>query len=269
MEKQNICKFITTQESGQLYARNFFFESLVLHSGKERRLDEHCLYLTAGGEGRLCCAGAFYPLTAGTLFFSFAGIPFIIENSRGLNYYCISFTGARAEDLFQRFGITPGRCVFDGHEGLLPLCQESLARADEDNIDLLSESLLLYAFSRLKKDDRTGSDLVSFVVNYLDGHFTDQRLSLGQLATAAGYHEKYLSHVFKKRFGMGFSEYLKLLRIRYAVTLIENGVTSVKNVALLSGFSDPLYFSRVFTETVGVSPKNYRKNQTETSEAQE
>ncbi len=49
----------------------------------------------------------------------------------------------------------------------------------------------------------------------------------------------------KKQFGMGFAEYLRTLRIKHAVLLFEKGVTPVKNVALLCGFSDPLYPSDV------------------------
>ena len=257
MKKQNVCKFITTRDSGQLRVEHFFFESIVPHAGEERTLPLHSLYLVSGGSGRYYCAGEHHTLVPGCLFIGFAGIPFVTENTGGLQYYCISFSGGRAEELFQRFGVTPRHCLFTGCEGLLPLWEESLARASTDTLDLLSESLLLYSFSRLKKEDRAGSDTVAFVLNYLENNFTRRELSLSEVADAAGYHEKYLSHLFKKQFGMGFSEYLRLLRIKHAVALLENGVTSVKNVALLSGFSDPLYFSRVFTETVGVSPKNY------------
>jgi transcriptional regulator GlxA family with amidase domain len=38
---------------------------------------------------------------------------------------------------------------------------------------------------------------------------------------------------------------------------MEEGLVSVKNIAILSGFHDPLYFSKVFTESEGISPKNY------------
>ena len=58
--------------------------------------------------------------------------------------------------------------------------------------------------------------------------------------------------------GMGYSEYLKNYRIKYAVTLLEHGIDSVKSVAFLSGFSDPLYFSKVFKNSIGISPKDYR-----------
>ena len=45
--------------------------------------------------------------------------------------------------------------------------------------------------------------------------------------------------------------------IKYAVSLFDHGIDSVKNVALLSGFQDPLYFSSVFKNVIGVSPTQY------------
>ena len=50
---------------------------------------------------------------------------------------------------------------------------------------------------------------------------------------------------------MTFSDYVKNIRIRHAVFLIEQGVRVVKNVALLSGFSDPLYFSHLSVLPLG------------------
>ena len=72
-----------------------------------------------------------------------------------------------------------------------------------------------------------------------------------------GYNEKYLSHLFKSRIGVSFTEHLRNKRISYAVLLFEHGLDSVKNVAFLSGFSDPLYFSTVFKRSLGVSPKEF------------
>ena len=58
---------------------------------------------------------------------------------------------------------------------------------------------------------------------------------------------------------MSCSEYLRTVRIKHAVMLFDHGLDSVKNVALLSGFSDPLYFSSVFKAEVGISPKEYKE----------
>ncbi len=80
------------------------------------------------------------------------------------------------------------------------------------------------------------------------------------MATAAeelGYNAKYLSTCFKRKMNIGFSEYVRTLRINNAVFLMDHGVESVKNVAFLSGFQDALYFSKVFKATVGQSPSEY------------
>lgn len=50
---------------------------------------------------------------------------------------------------------------------------------------------------------------------------------------------------------------MKNLRINHAVFLMEQGITSVKNIAFLSGYKDPLYFSGVFKKTLGLSPSEY------------
>ena len=42
-----------------------------------------------------------------------------------------------------------------------------------------------------------------------------------------------------------FSAYLTNVRLKHAVFLMEQNVTSIKNIALLCGYKDPLYFSNV------------------------
>lgn len=48
--------------------------------------------------------------------------------------------------------------------------------------------------------------------------------------------------------------------INKAAALIGCGFTSVKEIATLCGFSDALYFSRVFKSLQGVSPKEFINN---------
>jgi len=259
VDSRNICKFVSPKDQGQLITTHFIYERNTPYMNETGLLDTHVLYLVCNGSGFFHTSGKCWPISVGTVFFSFADTPFFFDAGQDLEFFYISFHGSRAEELFRRFGITPATCIFEGFEGLLPHWQDNIVRANDENADLLSESLLYYTFSRLKKNTQSGSDLVTFVLSYLDDHFTESTLSLTEVADAAGYHKKYLSSTFKKQFGMGLSEYLRVLRIRYAVVLMENGVTSVKNVAALSGFSDPLYFSKVFTEMIGTSPSQYQK----------
>ena len=93
-----------------------------------------------------------------------------------------------------------------------------------------------------------------------DEKFTNADFSLSYLASQLGYDAKYLSFLFKKKKGITFTQYLRDLRLRHAIFLMEQGVANVKNTAILSGFDDALYFSRIFKQYTGHSPKEYIEN---------
>ena len=142
----------------------------------------------------------------------------------------------------------------------LPAWTESLLRASETTIDLVSESILLYTFSKLNSEYTKSDDCINKIIEITEEDFSDPQLSISFIAEELGYNPKYLSHIFKKKSGIRYTEYLQNFRIKYAISLLENGIDSIKNVALLSGYTDPLYFSTVFKNKIGVSPKTYIKN---------
>ena len=220
------------------------------------------MILAVQGKGEICFGEKRIPFRPGNLVVGFRGEPFAVEDREPCEYMYIVFSGARGEELLRRFDIRPGNRCFEGFDGVIPLWRESLSRASQMNVDLAAESILLYTFSRFSSGDPVGSSLVNEIVRITEENFTDPTLSLNSVAQSLGYNSKYVSHVFKQTMGTGYAEYLRTLRIKYAVSLFDHGIDSVKNVALLSGFSDPLYFSTVFKKVIGVSPKEY-KNRTE------
>ena len=169
----------------------------------------------------------------------------------------IDFTGARSGVLFSRFGITKFSRLYNSFDGLIPLWYDSLCRASDTNLDLVSESILLYTFSRLQMDTDKNNSLTNKILEITEERFMDSSLSISTIAADLSYNPKYISHLFKKKMGVSYSEYLCNMRIKYAVSLLEHGIDSIKNTAFLSGFSDPLYFSTVFKKNVGISPKEY------------
>ncbi len=256
---KNICKFITRAENQDLTVNHFIYESVVADSGKTLNHPEHSLFIITEGRGVFRVGKEVYSIKMGALCFSFKNIPYSIQNDGNLKFYSIKFSGERADKLLKRFGIAPKRAVFLGMESVLPLIQNSFIRADGENIDLVSESMLLYILSRLDESVIPTNDIASRTMKFLEENFTDPTLALKSVAESLGYNEKYISRQFKSQYQVGVCEYLKQLRIKNALMLIEAGVTSVKNIAALSGFADPLYFSKVFTKTIGVSPRNYKK----------
>lgn len=256
MRKNNICKFIMAGAEGRLVVRRFVFEKDQAQTLEPQHLPTHTVYLVAEGKGTMSFDGRKAEVSVGSLVFGFQG-EMLEAQGKDLAYLYIGFEGARAEELFSRFGIAPHTRKFSDFQSLVPFWQDNLVRAGEGNLDLVSESVLIYTFSRLVKAEKAVEDVVNRLIKYTEGNFSDPNLSLAQLAEDWGYHVKYLSHRFKEAMGVGFARYLRNLRVKHAVFLFDHGVYAVKNVAFLCGFSDPLYFSKVFKETVGVSPKDY------------
>lgn len=256
--QNNICKFITTTSNDRLKILNFVLETKAENFDLLENFKHNAIYLVTNGNGILQTDAITQEIHAGKIFFSFSHLPFKVINKNNINLIYISFEGGRCEELFARFGITPNNCVFEGHEGLTSFWQNSLIKANENNLDLISESVLLYTLGETvpsKADD--SKKLLNIVKKYIEDNFTDSELSLSSLADAIGYNSKYISRMFKKETGVSFSSYLTNLRMQNAIFLIEQGVTAIKNVALLSGYKDPLYFSNVFKTIVGMSPTDY------------
>lgn len=257
MDSNNICKFNPVRSS-DLICTNFIFEANCCQRVPSKT-EQHLVGLITAGEGVLSISGLEHSLTAGTLFLVPRFETFSIDGT-DLTYYYISFHGRRGDELMTRFGICREICAFKGHDRLISFWRDSQLLAEDGNIDLLCEAVLLYSLAALQPLKIAGSDVLSRIITLTQEHFTDPNLSISAIAAQLGYDGKYLSSLFKKKMSLTFTRYLRQMRIRHAIFLMEEGLVSVKNIALLSGFQDPLYFSKIFTESEGISPKTYIAN---------
>lgn len=97
---------------------------------------------------------------------------------------------------------------------------------------------------------------VDDALRYIESGFTRQ-ISLEETAEAVGVSPAHLSRMFMEVVGVSFIDYLTKLRIERAKELLRKGETSVKVIALSSGYTDPNYFSRIFKKSVGATPSEY------------
>lgn len=260
MKPKNICKLITSEKISPLTTTKFILESDPEAMRNMEPKPVFRMVLISKKSGKLRLSSRCYSCAAGDILFLFENEIFLFEGETGFQYMYIDFKGERTKELFQRFGISGNNRYFPGFEGLIPLWMETLSRATKENIDLASESILLYTFSRFVPESPKANICISTIIEITEEHFSDAQLSIATIAEQLGYNAKYLSHIFKKETGMGYTEYLQMYRIKYAISLFENGIDSIKNVALLSGYTDPLYFSTVFKKKIGTPPKNYIKD---------
>jgi AraC family transcriptional regulator len=85
-----------------------------------------------------------------------------------------------------------------------------------------------------------------------------QPFRFADLAKAAGVHSSHLSRVFRRKHGCTVGEYVRRLRLEFAVDAIVNCKSSLAEVASAAGFSDQSHLTRTFRAHFGMTPSEYR-----------
>ena len=91
----------------------------------------------------------------------------------------------------------------------------------------------------------------------LKEQYTNRDMDLKYVAEKLFVSPDYLSHKLKEETGLPFTQWLVKLRIQRAAELLETGEYSVNAVADMVGFANQHYFSTVFKQYMGKSPKQY------------
>ena len=84
------------------------------------------------------------------------------------------------------------------------------------------------------------------------------KFTLDDIARHVFLSRSYLSGVFKAETGKTLSSYINDVRIEKSKALLCETPLSLLDIALLCGFEDQSYFSKVFKAIEGVAPKDYR-----------
>ncbi len=84
-------------------------------------------------------------------------------------------------------------------------------------------------------------------------------LSIAQLADSVYLSERHFRRQFEKLYHETPKAYLQKVRLNAATELLLQKELSVTDIALACGFSDCNHFSRVFRQSFGISPTEYRK----------
>ena len=261
--KNSICRFIPRNNAlDSINTINFVLEKMPKQYTKPSAKAEYKMLYAVKGEGIFHTDTKKYKIITGDLFFCLPGVPYSIESGEDFEYMYITFVGIRANMIMDRLGINRNNFIFHDYSEIFDFWNSSLNVRTEVS-DLRSESVLMYTFSVMgerlitQNGEKKITNTVSLIKKYIDDNFADSDFSLDKISTELSYNKKYISTVFKENFKIGISEYINTLRIQHACELMEQELTSIKDIAYLCGFTDASYFSRLFKNKMGISPSEH------------
>lgn len=272
LDDENICKFSNSPNNdNSLFAFQFIYETRPHQLDTNRSYCAFVCHLVTDGEAVFGGKWGECTLKKGDLFFCFPSLPFYLRPDPNFCYLYISFVGNSISDILKSMQITRENPVKTGYEELIDVWRPALKKCRPENLSCMAKSMLFYAFALFQIDKQEAMPaaidahaVIQKIVEELEQTYGDPDLSLEKLCEQYGYNAKYISRKFRETTGMSFSDYVKSCRIRHACVLLEETNLSVREISGLAGYRDALYFSRVFKNTMLVSPLEYRNKASKT-----
>ncbi|WP_226668645.1 helix-turn-helix domain-containing protein [Microbulbifer aggregans] len=133
---------------------------------------------------------------------------------------------------------------------------EELSQAIIEN---LAEQIFLRSFQYAQRAGSVVLDgRVKTALGYISDHLYDD-FTIEDVASVSGLSRARLSKLFKAYTGRSILQWRDERRMSDACQALVREDASVQAVAEAVGYEDPLYFSRKFTQIVGMSPRQYQQ----------
>lgn len=97
------------------------------------------------------------------------------------------------------------------------------------------------------------------IMRYLAGHIYEDSLCVEAVAKATGLSPSKISRYFSTSLNMSFRRYVNMARMENAKELLCNTNHSVKYIMMECGYMEHQSFNRIFKETTGQTPMEYRE----------
>lgn len=219
------------------------------------RVDYYYLYVLRGA----LCVGE-ETVNGGEVYLFSPDTPYSYENKGDLEYLWVHFTGSEARTLSNEvFGGLDKKVQIGNHEDIEKLFErlfrEFMIR--DKQFETISESILREILALTARYTQE-VDVPLKSMAYIHRHFAEN-ITVQTLADKENMGLTAFRAAFKKHTGVSPNTYLIDLRVQTACLYLSDTTESVSDIALRVGYTDPYYFSRIFTKKMGVSPLRYRK----------
>ena len=127
-------------------------------------------------------------------------------------------------------------------------------------LPIYSQLIVIMLEAMLSRDERY-TDVVRQIVDEILKNYPDPNFDMNTCLQSYSFSTEYLKRIFKQEIGMTPRQFLTEKRLENAAKNLTIGSENmnISEIARMCGYTDPLYFSKLFKNKFGVSPKNYRQ----------
>ncbi|MBN2627202.1 MAG: helix-turn-helix transcriptional regulator [Spirochaetales bacterium] len=219
------------------------------------------VWYTCEGEGQFSLSGKQIPAKRGSLVILPVGLEHDLTALSDIwDFYWFTLDGPEGNDPLNWFGLSAG-CYAAGElpperfRQLRVLVGEGTFASQKRAIALV---MGLLAEVDIPADEREGDFRVAQVRRLIRDNYSDPAFDINALAEKAGMHRSVLSRLFVRETGKSPSDYLRDLRLKTGLSLLQDSFLRVSEIAWRCGFRDPAYFSRLVQSRTGKPPRGHR-----------
>lgn len=242
------------------------------HRMRRPRHDDNLLLYCVDGTGRLRVGDTRYPVTPGDLILLPQGVAhsYTATRSEPWTLYWVHFQGVSSRLFIEYLGYRDNRPVV--RAGLAPALAtgfHSLLSVGKTGyssgafINAANQLRHLFTQFALEANREQASHASGLDLDAIQAYMQDnihQSLDLDDLAEVAHLSKYHFSGRYKALTGYSPIKHFLHMKVEYACQLLDSSDLSVKAIAAAVGYEDPLYFSRLFRKTMGLSPRAYRSS---------
>ena len=108
--------------------------------------------------------------------------------------------------------------------------------------------------------------LLEKVMRIINENLTNPSLNVEMLASNVGMSRVHMHRKLKELTNLSARDFIKSIRLKQAATLLKKKNISISEVAYATGFTNLSYFSNTFRECYGMTPKEFREQNSENEE---
>ncbi len=231
--------------------------------------DKYILHYIINGKGHLEIDGHMYPIRAKQAFIIPPGILgyYQADSKQPWEYIWIIFHGSKATEILKKAGLTRRSPVFTAKEDCSTLENNLFEILQNPFEEYFAVGKLFEFYQQLinlsshpankEQQADTASLYVHMVTQYITEKYSEP-IRIQEIANHCGLDRSYLSKLFKNATGLTPQKYLIQFRINRAKELLKNPNMPIQHVGYSVGYHDPLSFSKIFKQEVGLWPSEYR-----------